>query len=116
MDLSDGLSTDLTRLCAASRVGARIAIDNIPKVLLPKKKGRTVLGLTDLGLTELALHGGDDYELLFTVRPKQAGAIPSSFQGLPLSCIGETTRERQLLLTGPEGLEEQLVARGWDPF
>jgi len=116
MDLSDGLSTDLTRLCAASRVGARIAIDKIPKVELPKKKGRTVLGLTDLGLTELALHGGDDYELLFTVRPKQAGAIPSSFQGLPLSCIGEITRERQLMLTGPEGLEEQLVARGWDPF
>jgi len=116
MDLSDGLSTDLSRLCAASRVGARIAIDKIPKVDLPKKKVRTVPGLTDLGLTELALHGGDDYELLFTVRPKQAGAIPSSFQGLPLSCIGETTRERQLLLTGPEGLEEQLVARGWDPF
>jgi thiamine-monophosphate kinase len=116
MDLSDGLSTDLTRLCAASRVGARIAIDKIPKVAVPKKKGRTVPGLTDLGLTELALHGGDDYELLFTVRPKQAGAIPSSFQGLPLSCIGEITRERQLLLTGPEGLEEQLVARGWDPF
>jgi len=116
MDLSDGLSTDLTRLCGASRVGARIAIDKIPKVELPKKKGRTVLGLTDLGLTELALHGGDDYELLFTVRPKQAGAVPSSFQGLPLSCIGEITRERQLMLTGPEGLEEQLVARGWDPF
>src|SRR5712675_2383206 len=116
MDLSDGLSTDLTRLVAASRVGARIAIDNIPKVDLPKRKGRTVPGLTDLGSTELALHGGDDYELLFTVRPKQAGAVPSSFQGLPLSCIGEITRERQLLLTGPEGLEEQLVARGWDPF
>jgi thiamine-monophosphate kinase len=111
MDLSDGLSTDLTRLCAASRVGARIAIDNIPKVVLPKKKGRTALGIT-----ELALHGGDDYELLFTVRPKQAGAVPSSFQGLPLSCIGEITRERRLLLTGPEGLEEQLVAAGWDPF
>ena len=116
MDLSDGLSTDLTRLCAASRVGARIAIDKIPKVDLPKKKGRTVPGLTDLALTELALHGGDDYELLFTVRPKQAGAVPSAFQGLPLSCIGEITRERQLMLTGPEGLEEQLVAHGWDPF
>jgi thiamine-monophosphate kinase len=111
MDLSDGLSTDLPRLCAASGVGARIAIDKIPKVVLPKKKGRTVLGLT-----ELALHGGDDYELLFTVRPRQAGAVPSSFQGLPLRCIGEITRERQLMLTGPEGLEEQLVARGWDPF
>jgi len=72
-DLSDGLSTDLSRLCAASRVGARIAIDKIPKVALPKEKGRTLLGLT-----ELALHGGDDYELLFTVRPKQADAVPSS--------------------------------------
>jgi thiamine-monophosphate kinase len=111
MDLSDGLSTDLLRLCAASGVGARIAIDKIPKVVLPKKRGRTVLGLT-----ELALHGGDDYELLFTVRPRQAGAVPSSFQGLSLRCIGEITRERQLMLTGPEGLEEQLVARGWDPF
>jgi thiamine-monophosphate kinase len=111
MDLSDGLSTDLSRLCAASRVGARIAIDKIPKVELPKTKGRK-----PLGLTELALHGGDDYELLFTVRLKQAGAVPSSFQSLPLSCIGEITRERQLMLTGPEGLEEKLVARGWDPF
>jgi len=111
MDLSDGLSTDLSRLCAASRVGARIAIDKIPKVELPKTKGRK-----PLGLTELALHGGDDYELLFAVRPKHAGAVPSSFQGLALSCIGEITRERELILAGPEGIEEKLAAHGWDPF
>jgi thiamine-monophosphate kinase len=111
MDLSDGLSTDLSRLCGASGVGARIAIDKIPKAELPNRRGRI-----KFDATELALHGGDDYEFLFTVGPKQAGAVPSSFQGLPLSCIGEVTRERQLMLTGPEGLEEKLVARGWDPF
>jgi thiamine-monophosphate kinase len=111
MDLSDGLSTDLSRLCAASRVGARIAIDKIPKAQKIQSKGRTATSLT-----EMALHGGDDYELLFTVRPHLAARVPTSFRGLPLSCIGEITRERKLLLVGPEGLEEKLVAGGWDPF
>lgn len=111
MDLSDGLSTDLTRLCAASRVGARISIDKIPKVELPKEKGRA-----RINATHLALHGGDDYELLFAVRPNQARRVPSAFQGLMLSCIGEITTERQLVLIGPEGYEEPLAARGWDPF
>ena len=111
MDLSDGLSTDLTRLCAASGSGARIAFDKISKVAMPKEKGRT-----HFDATELALHGGDDYELLFAVRPNQVRRLPSAFQGLMLSCIGEITRKRQLLLVRPEGYEEQLVARGWDPF
>jgi hypothetical protein len=54
--------------------------------------------------------------LLFTVRPNLLARVPTSFRGLPLSCIGEITRERKLLLVGPEGLEEKLVAGGWDPF
>jgi len=111
MDLSDGLSTDLPRLCAASEVGARIAIDKIPKVALPKKKGRA-----HFDVTELALHGGDDYELLFTIHPRQSGQVPSAFQGLPLSRIGEVTRKPGVVLVGPTGREEKLVARGWDPF
>lgn len=111
MDLSDGLSTDLSRLCSASGVGARIAVDKIPRVILPEGKGRA-----RHEATELALHGGDDYELLFTVPPRQAGQLPSAFHGLPLSCIGEVTREKQVVLVGPEGRAEKLAARGWDPF
>jgi len=111
MDLSDGLSTDLSRLCTASRAGARIAIDKIPGVNLPKGKGRA-----QYDVTELALHGGDDYELLFTVRPRQAGHLPSAFEGLQLSCIGEITRGSQLIAIGPGGREGKLAARGWDPF
>jgi len=111
MDLSDGLSTDLSRLCIASGVGARIVIDRIPTVALPKKQSRN-----PLDVTELALHAGDDYELLFTIPPRQVGRVPSAFHGLPLSCIGQVTREKQVVLVGPEGRAEKLAARGWDPF
>jgi len=111
MDLSDGLSTDLSRLCAASGVGARLKADKIPAAQAPVTKKRSQLNLLDL-----ALNGGDDYELLFTVRPSQARRIPSAFRGLPLSCIGEIRRERQLMLIGSEGREETLAPHGWDPF
>jgi thiamine-monophosphate kinase len=70
MDLSDGLSLDLWRLCQASGVSA--AIDSVP--LFP---GATLAQ---------ALHGGEDYELLFTVPPGRR--IPPEFQGVPLTRIG----------------------------
>jgi thiamine-monophosphate kinase len=111
MDLSDGLSTDLPRLCMASRVGARIEADRIPKVQVRAGKNE---GHVDG--TELALNGGDDYELLFTVRPSEARRVPRVFQGLPLSCVGEIIRERRLVLTGPGRRAETLAPRGWDPF
>ena len=73
MDLSDGLSTDLPRLCAASRVGARIEAEKLPTLQVPARRSRSRLDLTDL-----ALNGGDDYELVFTVRPSKVRRIPSS--------------------------------------
>jgi len=111
MDLSDGLSSDLPRLCAASRVGARIITSKLPKVKFAGEKDPK-----DLDLTEMALNGGDDYELLFTVRPSQARRFPANFQGVPLNCIGEITRRQRLLLLEPGGREETLSAGGWDPF
>jgi thiamine-monophosphate kinase len=111
MDLSDGLSSDLPRLCAASRVGARIVTSKLLKVKLGGEKSPK-----DLDLTELALNGGDDYELLFTVRPSEARRLPPKFQGIPLNCIGEITRQQRLLLLEPGESEETLPAGGWDPF
>ncbi len=70
MDLSDGLSLDLNRLCAASRVSAAIELP-------PVYPGATV---------DHALHGGEDYELLFTL-PRRSRP-PASFEGLPLTRIG----------------------------
>jgi len=111
MDLSDGLSADLPRLCAASGVGARVHAEWIPAVRVPSRRGRG--GANPL---TLALHGGDDYELLFTVPRKKLKDIPSSFHGLPITEIGEITNERTLRLIDKAGRSLPLENRGWDPF
>lgn len=105
MDISDGLSTDLSRLCAASRVGARIDGDSLPVTPLAKSGEARAL----------ALHGGDDYELLFAVRNENVSRLPSKVHGLRLTQIGEITRQREILVT-TDGGTAPLFARGWDPF
>ena len=95
MDLSDGLSLDLRRLALASKVAA--AID--PPPIFP---GATL---------EQALHGGEDYELLFTV---PAGTrVPARFESLPLTRIGVIERgpPGRVLLSG-----QPLAALGYDHF
>src|SRR5271170_2468575 len=66
MDLSDGLSTDLARLCTASQVGAKIYASKVPAATIPSAAERILGRLNPL---QLALHGGDDYQLLFTIPP-----------------------------------------------
>src|SRR5712664_4172328 len=110
MDLSDGLSSDLSRLCAASGVGALLEIVKIPKAQLPD----TAPELSRDPL-QLALHGGDDYELLFTVPPRKAKLVPNSFRCVRLTAIGRITRKRELLLK-KNGRVIQLTPSGWDPF
>lgn len=111
MDLSDGLSTDLPRLCAASEMGARLTVSQIPTVRVPNR-----YGLESADLLDLALNGGDDYELLFTVPPGKASRLPRAFQGVPLTAIGKITRECSLKLIQPSGREQTLRPGGWDPF
>jgi len=95
MDLSDGLSLDLQRLCLASNVSAEIE----PPPCYP---GATLAQ---------ALHGGEDYELLFTVPPR--ARVPARFENLPLTRIGAMVR-------GPAGrvLESgrPLAPLGYDHF
>ena len=111
MDLSDGLSSDLPRLCAASKVGALLE-----KVKIPRLK------ITNVALShlhdplQLALHGGDDYELLFTVPPRKVKRLPKTFQGVSLTAIGKITRGRELLVLEESGNTTALMPRGWDPF
>jgi thiamine-monophosphate kinase len=127
MDLSDGLSTDLARLCAASRVGARVDIGKLPVVNLARGKNnsrpkphRSRLSSAHIAKADealqLALHGGDDYELLFVVPPQKAGEIPPIFAGVPLLAIGEITKSRKILLAGESRLATELRPAGWDPF
>jgi thiamine-monophosphate kinase len=111
MDLSDGLSSDLPRLCAASAAGALIDARKIPCVASAESRG-----LTAAGRLALAVNGGDDYELLFTVRPGNARRVPPRFQGIPLTCVGEIVRKRLIQIVQPNGQKKTLVPAGWDPF
>ena len=111
VDLSDGLSSDLPRLCAASGVGARVESTLLP-VVRPFETNRQ-LGVDPL---QLALHGGDDYELLFTVRPSRVNLLPKTLRGVSLTAIGRITKQRELVLLRQKGRERQLHPGGWDPF
>ena len=111
MDLSDGLSSDLPRLCAASGVGARLESARIPRT--PDSDAARMLGLDPF---DLAVHGGDDYELLFTAPSQQAKSLPNAFQGLKLTPIGRITQKGRLVLCDENDRERPLTAGGWDPF
>jgi thiamine-monophosphate kinase len=111
VDLSDGLSSDLPRLCAASAAGARIEETKLPRVRLTSPPQ-----VRKIHPTSLALHGGDDYELLFTVPPRRAKMMPRYFEGLRLTAIGEITRKRGVRVLTESGHEQLLLAGGWDPF
>ena len=114
MDISDGLSIDLARLCEASCVGAVLYEDRIPAVHIPES-WRTRLGLGQRANLEFALHGGDDYELLFTV-PKRYAGILNRWRGeVPVTCIGEIRKSRGISLVTPAG-ERALKPQGWDHF
>jgi len=120
MDLSDGLSTDLASLCAASRIGARIWADRIPRVALPRASSRNAntrqIRKLKIDPLAMALHGGEDYELLFTVPRRIVERLQSAPEFSEITPIGEIERGRQILLVGGDGKAMPLVPRGWDPF
>jgi thiamine-monophosphate kinase len=105
MDLSDGLSSDLPRLCAASGVGARLVAEQLPLTALVDREDAL----------PLALHGGDDYELLFAVKPAVARKLPKTHLGLSLTLIGEITAAKKIVVE-TAGKTKPLIVGGWDPF
>jgi thiamine-monophosphate kinase len=114
MDLSDGLSTDLSRLCRASGVGARLYEKAIPCVAVPEELSRALHKKADsLGI---AFHGGEDYGLLFTVLPNKASRIPSVFRGVRITRIGEIVQGRGIVVASQSGRLRRLAPAGWDHF
>jgi thiamine-monophosphate kinase len=111
IDISDGLSTDLSRLCIASGVGARLWAERIPQVEIPAK-----LGKLRFDALQMALHGGDDYELLFTVPRSRAKLLRKAPQFSDITAIGEIERGKQILLEGGDGRATSLKPGGWDSF
>ncbi len=97
IDISDGLSTDLAHICVESGVGAEIQAEAIPREV-------------DL---ELALHGGEDYELLFTVPGGRK--VPARIAGLPITLIGLIKRGREIILR-KDGFGSEMRPQGWEHF
>jgi thiamine-monophosphate kinase len=104
IDVSDGLSTDLEHICNESGVGADIEADAVPRA--PVGPGKKLVAL------ELALHGGDDYELLFT----SAKAVPPQVAGVRVTRIGKVTRSAGMRLIAADGKSQTLKATGWEHF
>lgn len=110
IDISDGLIQDLSHICKASQVGARIEIDRVP--IQPEVRAN----FGDSAL-ELALSGGEDYELLFTasteVIDKVKKAVPC-----PVTIIGEIVADKtgEITLVDKKGEPFNLGKTGWEHF
>ncbi len=106
MDISDGLAIDLQRLCEASGVGAELHAGQIPgpEHLQPAKS------------LDLALYGGEDYELLFTVPARKASRLPAEFHGVPLHRLGRIKASPGIILIHPNGAHTPLKTGGYDHF
>jgi thiamine-monophosphate kinase len=112
IDISDGLSSDLNHLCDESKVGALIDASSIPiDPLVPEICGRRAL---DPLL--LALHGGEDFELLFTVRPQNVARLPKKVDGVSICRIGEITSEPGKVRIAEQDRVWDLKPGGFDHF
>lgn len=109
IDVSDGLSLDLARLCAASQVGAVIDLAAVPIAVAAHEWTRTVGG-TETPLDH-ALGDGEDFELILTLAAEEAARLLAAPpEQLSLARIGTITAERGLRTTSGA----PLVARGWE--
>lgn len=99
IDISDGLSTDLGHICEQSKTGAIVYSNSLP-----------MLG----DQIDFALHGGEEYELLFTARPDRH--VPKQIAGVPIILIGEIISGKQMKLAKSDGTTEILKPGGWQHF
>jgi thiamine-monophosphate kinase len=107
IDLSDGLSTDLAHICEESGVGAEIELERIPRARVGKPARKVDLGL--------ALHGGEDYELLFTAPAGRR--VPLRIGGVAVTCIGRMVRgSARVMARDAEGRRSEVKAQGWEHF
>lgn len=115
IDVSDGLLADLEHVCAASGVGAEVDVSRLPI-------GEATHNLaTQLGFEacDLALSGGEDYELLFTARPGAFAEIAAAIRidtGTAVQAVGRIVEGSGVRAIGRDGREHRPMSYGWDHF
>jgi thiamine-monophosphate kinase len=112
IDISDGLLLDLSRLLTESRAGARIEEARLPL----SKETRLAAGHLKLDPLHLALSGGEDYELLFTLPRGTSGRLDKLWRGDGTAVIGEVTRKRGMELLRADGKAVPLKPEGYTHF
>src|SRR6266542_2814374 len=112
IDVSDGLSSDLGHLCRQSNVGALLQSERIPI----DKEVTKLCGRRALDPLALALHGGEDFELLFTVRPDDVTRLPKRVDGVKASHIGEITNQSGVIRIAEGRRIWDLQPRGFEHF
>jgi thiamine-monophosphate kinase len=113
IDISDGLSTDLAHICEESGVGAAIHAEAIPIHPTARRVPERRAHRRGDHALDVALHGGEDYELLFTA-PKSK-RVPAQIAGVKITRIGEMVRGTKLRLIRNRK-PEPLVLQGWEHF
>jgi thiamine-monophosphate kinase len=106
IDTSDGLSTDLAHICEESGVGAELQEEVIPRASVDNPSRQVDM--------QFALHGGEDYELLFTAPASKR--IPTRIAEVPITNIGQITRGRKIFLRNRDGIGGELRPQGWEHF
>jgi thiamine-monophosphate kinase len=112
IDISDGLSSDLSHLCEQSGVGALIDASHIPIDPLVA----AICGRRALDPLLLALHGGEDFELLFTVDPSMVTKLPHRVDGVAVTRIGEVRHASERIHIAEGTRVWELEPGGWQHF
>jgi len=108
IDVSDGLSVDLSHLCEESGVGAEIYLDRLP--LSPE------ICRFQRQPYRVALHGGEDYELLFTVPPQNLRSLSKLEKKHKMTFIGQMVKKKEITLVDRRGKRKPLKIRGYQHF
>jgi thiamine-monophosphate kinase len=115
IDISDGLASECQHLAKESRVGIEIWEEKIPILPVTQRVARA----KELPGTDLALYGGDDYELLFTAPERQAGKLQETLRklGTRTTVIGKVTSGRPgVVMVTKSGERKKITRAGFDHF
>ncbi|MFY9588288.1 MAG: AIR synthase-related protein, partial [Actinomycetota bacterium] len=110
IDVSDGLAADVSHMAEASSVGVTL------------RTAPTAAGLQDVAAwlsrdaLELALAGGDDYELAIAISPDRVDALSAVLAPTPVTIVGEMVEGTQRVLQREDGTTTDLAKLGWDHF